>query len=557
MKYAIKNSLLLITTTLFVSSCGDILDTKYDDKMLENQINETVSKMQDLGIAAYTYIPSGFTAIDNNLFAAATDEAEYVTNVVGVEKFNNGTWNQHDNPADCYAHYYKGIRSAYLFLEETENFKEILAYNRDTVTWNGKDSYRKNCENIEWLRYENRFLICYFYFELIKRYGDIPFVDKVLKAGDNTDLPKTKVDWIVQFIADECDKIKEHVCGNWKVSDVSRDGRVSKGGVLMLKAKALLFMASKLNNPSNDLHLWERAADAVRELIDMDYYVLDSKYSNLFLVNRPGNSKEVIFALRLGETNDFEKANYPIATPGGATGICPSQNLVEAYEMQEGKTFDSQNPYLNRDPRLLQTVVVNNSTWTGRTIQIWNGGLDARPLPNRTRTGYYLKKFVNDNLDLQQDAKKLRSWIVYRYADALLMYAEAMNMAYGPDADPYGDGKTARWAINTVRNRSDVKMPSVTAIGVDEMYACIKHERRVELAFEDQRYWDLLRWMDAEKVLNEPVRGVEITNTGGVFGYSEYVVEERRFLADRMYRFPFPQVEVGKSKGNLIQNAGW
>lgn len=557
MKSIIKNMMLLIAIMLFISSCGDILDTKYDDKMLENQINETVSKMQDLGIAAYTYIPSGFAAIDNNLFAAATDEAEYVTNVASVEKFNNGTWNQHDNPADCYAHYYKGIRSAYLFLEETENFKEKLAHNRDTVTWSGKDNYRKNCENIEWLRYENRFLICYFYFELIKRYGDVPFVDKVLNAGDNTDLPKMKISQIIRFIADECDKIKDCVCPDWKISDVGRDGRVSKGGVLMLKSKALLFMASKLNNPSGDKSLFGKAAEAMREVINMNYYVLDSKYSNLFLVNRPGNSKEVIFALRLGETSDFEKANYPIATPGGSTGVCPSQNLVEAYEMQDGKAFDSENPYQNRDPRLLQTVVVNNSTWTGRTIEIWNGGLDARQLPNRTRTGYYLKKFLNDNLDLQQDAKKLRSWIVYRYADVLLMYAEAMNMAYGPDTDYYGDGKTARWAINSVRNRSDVKMPPVTATGIDEMYECIKHERRIELAFEDQRYWDLLRWMDAEKMLNGPVRGVEITNINGGFKYREYTVEERRFLADRMYRFPFPQVEVGKSKGNLTQNQGW
>lgn len=553
MKYAV----CLCASIMILTSCEDVLNTKYDNMMLESQICDTESKMQDLGIAAYTYIPSGFNAIDNNLMATISDEAEYFTNVADAEKFNNGSWNEYENPLDCYTEMYKGIRAAWFFLEKTADYKEMLAHNRDTVTFNGHDAYVKSVENIGRLRAENLFLVAYFYFELVKRYGDVPFVDHVLATDQDTDLPKMSVEDVVAKIVELCSEAEKNICQEWKTADKVRDGRVSLGAVLTLKAKALQLVASPLYNTAGDNKCWQRAADAARAVIDMNYYVLDSKYSNLFLANRPGNSKEVIFALRLGETNDMEKSNYPTATAGGATGVCPSQNLVDAYETVDGSAVDPANPYDKRDPRLLQTIVVNNSSWTGRTIEVWNGGQDCPQLPNRSRTGYYLKKFLNDGLDLQQDAKKLRSWIVYRYADVLLMYAEAMNNAYGPDGDHYGDGKTARWAVNSIRQRGDVKLPDVVAVDEEQMMKCIKRERQVELAFEGHRYWDLLRWRDAEVVLNQPLRGVSIEKTTDGFKYEQTIVENRVFDASKMYRFPFPAAEVGKTKGALTQNAGW
>lgn len=542
---------------MMLAACENVLDTRYDNMMLESQICDTESKMQDLGIAAYTFLPSGFDAIDGNLMATISDEAEYYTNVAESEKFNNGTWNQYDNPADCYAAMYKGIRSAWFFLENTADFEERLAHNRDTVTFNGHDLYVKSVENIRRLRAENYFLVAYFYYELIKRYGDVPYVDHAMRADEDTDLEKMSVEKVVDKIVKLCETAQQNICPEWKTADKVRDGRASLGAVLTLKAKALQLLASPLYNETGDKARWQKAADAAREVIAMNYYVLDSKYGNLFLVNRPGNSKEVIFALRLGETNEMEKKNYPTATPGGQTGVCPSQNLVDAYETMDGSAVDPTNPYANRDPRLLQTVAVNNSTWTGRTIEVWQGGKDSPLLPNRSRTGYYLKKFLNDGLDLQQDAKKLRSWIVFRYADVLLMYAEAMTLGYGADVDHYGDGKTARWAINSVRQRGDVKLPNVAATTDEEMMQCIKRERQVELAFEGHRYWDLLRWKDAATVLNTSLRGMSVEKTDDGFRYTPVVVERRVFDAAKMYRFPFPASEVGKSKGKLLQNAGW
>jgi len=164
---------------------------------------------------------------------------------------------------------------------------------------------------------------------------------------------------------------------------------------------------------------------------------------------------------------------------------------------------------------------------------------------------------LSDNLNLVQNESKLRSWIVFRYAEILLNYAEAMNEAYGPDNDN-GYGLTARQAINQVRNRPNVLLAPVTALSQLEMRNKIKLEHRVELAFEDHRYWDLLRWMDAEQLLNLPLRGIRVDKTANnTFNYSGFMVENRKFIAPQMYYYPIPQTEMSKSKGIMKQNPGW
>ena len=131
-----------------------------------------------------------------------------------------------------------------------------------------------------------------------------------------------------------------------------------------------------------------------------------------------------------------------------------------------------------------------------------------------------------------------------------------MNEAYGPDNDnEYG--LSARQAINQLRGRTGVGMPDVIAANQMEMRERIKHERRIELAFEDHRYWDLLRWKDAETVLNQPLKGIRITHTGSTFSYQMVDVENRTFHSPRMYRHPIPIFEINKSEGVLTQNEGW
>ena len=177
--------------------------------------------------------------------------------------------------------------------------------------------------------------------------------------------------------------------------------------------------------------------------------------------------------------------------------------------------------------------------------------------PNTSRTGYYLKKFLSSNLNLVQNGTVTHNWPVFRYAGVLLEYAEAMNEAYGPDNNN-GFSLTAKQALNMVRSRPGVVMPVVTTSDKVEFRAAVKRERRVELAFENYRYWDLRRWKDAATVLNQPVTGVSIAkNILGQYVYTPFTVENRVFDASKMYLHPFPQSEIIKSQGVLLQNPGW
>jgi len=281
-------------------------------------------------------------------------------------------------------------------------------------------------------------------------------------------------------------------------------------------------------------------------------------YRNYFIgfTAAQSSNPETIMAVRSPASNVPEQANYPIATPGGSSGIAPSHNLVADYEYIG--TPDATDIYKNRDPRLAATVVTNNSTWNGRTIVESAGGSDDMAKANTSRTGYYLKKFITDNVNLTQNGTAIHTWILFRYGEILLNYAEAMNEAYGPDAAPAGYTLTARQALQLVRNRASSLLPAVTASSVTDFRNVLKHERRIELAFEDHRYWDLLRWKDAETVLNQPIKGVTVTrNANNTYNYQVVDAASRTFRAPAMYYFPFSQAEIVRSNGTLTQNPGY
>ena len=550
-----KQYLIAIATCLMISLSGcDYLDTKIDTQITPETLKSDYSKLKDLGYAPYTFIRNGFYLMDNNIPAAMSDEAEQTSPTSDVQRFNDGSWNAYNNPDNPYTYYYEGIRAANFFLEYSVDYKNQLAQNRDTISDN---SYQYNLDvaDIGWMRGEAHILRAYFYFDLIKRYGDVPLITKTLSLTDDLDLPRTGYNTIVDFIVSEIDNYADSLQVNWKALDSERDGRFTKGAALALKSRVLLYAASPLHNENNDRTRWEKAAEAAHDVIALNQYSLATDYRQLFLESNSATDNEIIWSVRTGATNSMEKANYPIGTPGGNSGVTPSQNLVSEYEYTGAP--NPNNPYANRDPRLGFSIVTNNSTWNGRTIQIWSGGTDSYTNTGASRTGYYLKKFLIDNLYLTQDETRIHNWVMFRYAEILLNYAEAMNEAFGPDQDN-GYGLTARDAVNRVRNRTGVKMPVVVANNQSEMRDKIKHERMIELAFEDHRYWDLLRWKDAETELNKPLRGIiAVRNSATNFSYTEFDVENRVFVAPKMYYYPIPQAEINKSKGILTQNQGW
>ena len=544
---------IYIIILLVLSACSkDFLNTKIDSSATDKTLNSNYSTLISLGNAPYAYIRNGFLVLDNiNIFASATDEAEQTSALSTSRYFNQGSWNATTNPDNFYASYYMGIRAANYFLEHSVNYKDILGSNRDTISASGNISYKNDVVNVAWYRAEAHILRAYFYFELTKRYGGVPLVKRVLDANENTILPAAPYDSVMSFVINEVDLYKDSLQVNWKTSSFSNyDGRFTKGVALALKARALLYWASPLHNTGGDVQRWQKAAAAAHDVIAMGLYSLSTDYRNYFLQNNTLSSGETILALRKAASNTMETQNYPISTSGGLSGVTPSENLVADYEYTG--TPDAAHPYANRDPRLGMSIVTNGSTWNGRVINEAPGETDDMANTNASKTGYYLKKFVNDGLNLVQGGTVTHHWVIMRYGEILLEYAEAMNEAYGPDNDN-GYGMTARAAINMVRARTGVNMPAVTAANQDEFRTALKHERKIELAFEDYRYWDLLRWKDAATALNKPLLGVKVNN--GV--YSTFTVEERVFDASKMYYYPFPQTEISISKGVLVQNPGW
>ena len=440
---------------------------------------------------------------------------------------------------------------------------------------------------------EARLLRAIFHFDQASWFGDIPIIgedengEPIIFEYTNPEqmnMARTNCADALKWIADECDKIKDVLPFRYAQEELNW-GRVNGAAAYALKARALLYRASALHNPNNDASLWREAATAATDFITKNRtqsnpYRLytttdndtDKNYYECF-VSTPHLNNEYILSRSEWQTREIELFLAPCGFSGSvnSTGRTnPTQNLVDSYETKNGlpidqdPSYDPQNPYANRDPRLEQTILHHGSIWGDakqdeeREIDVTYGsGKDYHELHGGTLTGYYTKKFLN-NMSFKSPTTYTHACPIFRYAEILLNFAEAMNEAYGPD-DAHGYGMSARDAVDAVRARSGVGMPPVDVAPGDAaaMRTAIKHERRIELAFEDHRYWDLRRWDDAGTVLNRPLRGVKVTRSGDGFAYTPFEVAKRIFDAPKMNLYPIPQAEIVKSGGVLDQNPGW
>ena len=588
-----KRIITVLAAVLSLSACTRFLDTRIDVYDTMDRLETRSSTLNSFAYAFYTPMQNGFNTIDGNLFASASDEAEQAAPTSEAQAFNRGLLSADLNPLSYrYINCYEGIRAAHFFLDYARDGEAFLALNRDTSTVYNPDgsiysvdqprSYKRDCINLGWLRAEASIAEAYYYGELIKMYGDVPLIDAATGQARQATYDEV-VEHIVRLIDDHADQVNldwrvaldetpENAVAdvsNWNFRDAS--GRFDKTTALAIKARVLLYAASPRNNPAEDGGKWERAAEAAHDVIQLrkaifekgfgfgegarshpDYHMPANRdYGNYFLKNNATSDVESIFLLRQAAGSAPERANYPVATRGGNSGVCPTQNLVDAYEYIGPQTPD---PYVNRDPRLAATIVYNGCTWNGSVIDESRGGSYDQKTPGASPTGYYLRKFLAPNLNLVEGGSTDHVWPLYRYAEVLLNYAEAMNEAYGPDADPKGFGLTARQALTEVRESASTALPAVTAATKSDFRAAVKRERRVELAFEDHRYWDLLRWKDAMDVLNRSVKGVSVRrNELGGFQYSYPTVASRTFY-ERNYYFPFTRKEIANGAGTLTQN---
>ena len=539
-----------------LTSCDSFLDCSENDFYTLEEIKINPGRVQNFVNNVYSYLPSDFCGLEGGMQDAATDDAVHVYKGSKLQRYVNGTWSANATIDDKIGSYYKAIHDANYYMDNMLGLK--------FESWENHDDYESWMQDYVNSEYEIRFLRAFYYFELVKRYNQVPLILHALTQEEANAEKPVPAQQIFDFVKKELTDAADNLPINYDNFKSKQYGRITKGMALALKARVLLYEASPLFNTSNSKSKWVEAAEAAYEVIGQAStlgYALDGKFQNLF-GDKNHNSKEVIWYRPTGENNDFEKKNYPMGVTGGQTSTCPTENLASAFEMANGDPFDwnnaemKKNPYSGRDPRFYETIVHNGMSWPNKEVEIFEGGANGLPLLNATTTGYYLRKYVNKSVSFEPGApssKPKHNWILIRYADVLLGYAEAMINAYGDcNTTTATCGMSAIDALNKVRTR--VHMPAISnALSASEFLEKVKHERRVELAFEGHRFWDLRRWKELDKV--SQVYSVRIVKSAAGVEYTKTLLETRE-INDKMYFYPIPNSEIFKNK-NWIQNPGW
>lgn len=384
---------------------------------------------------------------------------------------------------------------------------------------------------------EAYFLRGLLYFQLVTYYGGVPLILEAPDPDTQIDQPRNEREEVIQRILTDLETAAERLPITQSGANV---GRATKGAALSLKARVLLYEASPLLNESNNRDKWQAAADAAKEVMDLANeagYDLYADYRGLFLPENE-NNQEVIFDVQYlfpDVTHSFDLINAQYNTNA------PLQDLIDAYEMINGLSitdpasgYNPDEPYEDRDPRMEATIVYPGALFKGKPA---DAGFFKQ-------TGYAMKKYsIYDKENPPADKTDLKAgqsetnFIVMRYADILMMYAEALN-----EVDP--DNPSILESINKVRQRVD--MPAIpSGKSQEEMRDIIRHERRIEFVGEALYYNDIRRWKIAETVMNAPIKT-----------WQNNVIETRKFNEARDYWWPIPQAELDLNP-SLEQNPNY
>jgi starch-binding outer membrane protein, SusD/RagB family len=545
-------TLALIGALFLIQSCQ-----KYETEPLNVTPSALVFDSRDVtGVLArqvvnniYSSLPNGFNRIDAVPLDAATDDAVPSAFNNASEVLSQGRLTAENNVDDRWATSYNAIRRINDFLAK-ENQIPNTQLAAEKKFW----------------RAEVRFIRALHYFELLKRYGGVPLIgNKVFTEKEAINVPRNSFDECVDYIVSECNGIKDSL----KVEPLSSAdwGRIPRGAAMALKAKALLYAASPLNNTSNTAAKWQAAAQAARDLMALNYYKLEATFPNAFLTR---TSLETILAFQRAQTSDLEQFNSPIGyniAPISAQGyVSPSQELVDLFPTRTGLSiqnpasgYNPNTPYANRDPRLDATVFYNGMMWLNRSIETFEGGKDKPGgISRQTRTGYYMKKFLGNFATATAYSTQTHNFPIFRYADILLMYAEAINEA----ANAATNQTEALTQLRALRMRAGITAGTGNLYGIPngltqtQLREVIRNERRIEMAFEEQRFWDIRRWKIAENMNNKAINGVKITKTGTTLTYTPVTAARLSFTAPKHYVYPIPFSEVNASPA-IKQNTGY
>lgn len=556
---------IIFLSLLTVVSCGlDYNETSTYSK--EDIFAARVSGIDKMvwGIYAQMKCDKGNDFSDGAMLCSASDEAVCSWPNSDIHNFYNGGWSALNPLSDAWSYYFTAIRQANFFLAEASELTfDEYKYNKDYEDYMKKYSRYK---------YEVRFLRAFFYFNLVRAYGDVPLITTVLTPEEANKAYRVPSAKIFDFIISECNDVIPHLSTDYNNETGQETGRATRQMAYALKARAALYAASPLFNDFDDPRLWERAAkenlEAIRKCEEFGAAI--NNYSDLWGAENYRNS-EIILSLRESESSYFEAYNYPIGVEGGRAANCPSQTLVDAYDVKPAEEPEVQetdvpeteepqtrpSPYDNLDPRFAMTIARNDEIWPAYNpvpLQIYAGGDNGLPLAGASQTGYYLKKYCDTSVDLRPNnsTDKQHSFIVFRLGELYLNYAEAVFRTLGnAQVTSAQFPMSANQAVNAVRTRADVNMPPFE--GSKDFFNRYVRERMVELAFEEHRFWDVRRWKKGAECFSK-VDVMEVTKAGDTFNYRRKTID--RAWDDKMYFFPIPAKELAVNK-NLTQNIGW
>lgn len=592
------------------ASCEDFLDMAPDENLTIEDVFSNRIYTRDFLTHIYSWTPTEANMTDDggawrNPYTAGCDEMECAYGGAYAHQINNGGWNPNDiSRTQVWSESYMALRKVNMFLE---NVDKCPAAEEEVRRWKG----------------EAYFLRAWYHFLVFRAYGAIPIVDHAFDINEDIlSVRRSTADAVAQFIADDCDMAAEYLydTDKWSSTDTGRATRLSAKG---LKSRVLLYIASPLYNGDElfaelkdpvdgtplisqtyDKEKWKAAADAAldcistaeqsgRELYNEKPEDPVLNYQNIFNDNW---NDEILWAKNIGTYDHWLNCSDPVSF-GCFSILDPTQEMVDAYEMEDGSTpitgytndglvpvinkesgyvesgfaedeFEGRwqkgvsNMYTHREPRFYASInfagaiwkTTRESNWTKPHVnEFWFRGIDGKNNAGSDycKTGYLMKKLHYPTRIPWQYTPNMM-WVYIRLGEIYLNAAEAINEYYGP-ADAYK-------YVNAIRNRAGLPdLPE--GLSADQMRERIKHERRIELAFEVHRFFDVRRWLEGPQTQGVPIHSMnnwEGENMQDPAFYKRRKVEDRVFESPKHYFFPIEQAEIDKhEKRELVQNLGW
>lgn len=536
---------ILLAAALSLGSCSDFLDRDPLSQGSESTFWKTEADAEKGVNALYPLLPG-----ERDFWRDCESDNSLMTN----------SWGEGGLGYIC-----QGLQNASTgYLKEEWKYDDLyrILYFLDKLNGMSIDETKKQ-------RFEGeaRFILALKYYRMTRHFGDIPLIKEKPIELDKANLSRTSRSEVLDYVLENIKKAIEYLPESYSGNNT---GRITKGAALALKADIYLDMASykKFHHNEDATTLWKEAADAAQKVIDLNLYDLEDDFAYIFKSEANNNNKEVILAKQYKEDEITHMLPILCSPTGvGVTGqgwasFCPTRQLVDSYLMTDGKSifdsplYDMNNPWENRDARLKKTFFLPGYEClrpNGKYEPYMPHPAYSKPECMNTEgggiTGYMYLKY--NDLQLSKPGDSWTNYSLYRYAEVLLIQAEALN-----EYDP-GNAKIAE-NVNRIRQRANLPGIEKELGNQEKVRQIIREERQHEFVGEHKRYFDILRWKIAEKVLNEPGYGINKDETSAIGDYTQdkFLGQNRTFDPGKHYLWPIPQ-NARDNNPNLTQNPNW